>query len=128
MIPGEYFLADAPIKANAGRRTAKAIVRNSGDRPVQVGSHFHFYEANRGLSFDRRLAYGMRINIPAGTAVRFEPGEEKEVELVEFGGARIVRGFNGLVDGSLDLPDTRTRAEKRLLAWRAGAPADTRQS
>jgi len=124
MIPGEYFLADDPIKANAGRRTAKVIVRNSGDRPVQVGSHFHFYETNRGLSFDRRLAYGMRINIPAGTAVRFEPGEEKEIELVEFGGARIVRGFNGLVDGSLDLPDTRTRAEKRLLAWRT----DTRQS
>jgi urease beta subunit len=124
MIPGEYFLADAPIQANAGRRTVKVIVRNSGDRPVQVGSHFHFYEANRGLSFDRRLAYGMRINIPAGTAVRFEPGEEKEVVLVEFSGARIVRGFNGLVDGSLDLPDTRTRADKRLLAWRA----DTRQS
>jgi urease subunit beta len=117
MIPGEYFLNDAPIKANAGRKVVRIVARNSGDRPVQVGSHYHFFEVNRAILCDRHAAYGMRLNIPAGTAVRFEPGEEKEIELVAFAGDRVVRGFNDLVDGSLDLPDTRKRAEERLAAW-----------
>ncbi|HLV96473.1 MAG TPA: urease subunit beta [Candidatus Acidoferrales bacterium] len=112
MIPGEYLLDEAAgaIEANAGRRTARVLVQNKGDRPVQVGSHFHFFEVNRELLFDRAAAYGMRLNIPAGTAVRFEPGEEKEVELTDFGGARVVRGFGGLVNGALDDATTRKRA------------------
>jgi urease subunit gamma/beta len=87
--PGEYFLEPEPIEASAGRRTAKVVVRNSGDRPVQVGSHFHFHDVNRALDFPRQEARGMRLNIPAGTSVRFEPGEEKEIELVEFAGERM---------------------------------------
>jgi urease subunit beta len=104
MKPGEYFLDEAAgaIVANAGRKTARVVVKNRGDRPVQVGSHYHFFEANRGLAFDRGAAYGMRLNIAAGTAVRFEPGEEKEVELTEFGGARVMHGGNGLVEGALN--------------------------
>lgn len=102
--PGEYLLdmEAGDIQANVGRRTAVAIVRNAGDRPIQVGSHFHFFEVNRALEFDRDATRGMRLNIPAGTAVRFEPGEEKEIALVEYGGARIVFGHNGLVNGELD--------------------------
>ncbi len=99
MIPGEYFIPDGEIEANAGRRTVEMIVTNTGDRPVQVGSHFHFFEANRFLSFDREAAFGMRLNIPSGNAVRFEPGEKKRIVLVELGGSRIVRGLNGLTEG-----------------------------
>ena len=102
MIPGEYFIRDGDILANVGRKTVTVTVANVGDRPVQVGSHFHFYEVNAALHFDRDAAYGMRLNIPSGIAVRFEPGDEKEVELVELQGARIVYGLNGRVDGSLD--------------------------
>lgn len=102
MIPGEYVLADGKIEANVGRATARVTVANTADRPIQVGSHFHFFEVNRALRFDRASAYGMRLEIPAGTAVRFEPGEEKEVNLVALGGLRIVYGMNGLVMGSLD--------------------------
>jgi urease beta subunit len=118
MKPGEYFLNEAagPIEANAGRPTTRVLVRNAGDRPVQVGSHYHFFETNRGLGFDRDAAYGMRLNIPAGTAVRFEPGEEKEIELTPFGGSRVMRGCNGLVEGPLDADGARnsalTRAQK----------------
>jgi urease subunit beta len=101
MIPGEYFLADDAIELNAGRPTVRVEVSNTGDRPVQVGSHFHFFEVNRALTFDRRAAYGMRLNIAAGTAVRFEPGDTKEVELVAIGGTREVYGLNGLVNGPL---------------------------
>jgi urease subunit beta len=104
MIPGEYLLADDPIELNAGRPTVRLEVSNRGDRPVQVGSHFHFFEVNRALAFDRQTAYGMRLNIPAGTAVRFEPGDTKEVELVAIGGTREVHGLNGLVNGPLDRP------------------------
>ena len=100
MIPGEYILAIEPIEAYKGRQTATVYVVNTGDRPVQVGSHFHFFEVNRQMAFDRQLAYGMRLNIPAGTATRFEPGEEKEVVLVAFGGAKKLIGFNNLVDGA----------------------------
>jgi urease subunit beta len=120
MKPGEYLLdLDAgPIEANAGRRTARVLVKNAGDRPIQVGSHFHFFETNASLLFDRAAAYGMRLNIASGTAVRFEPGEEKEVELTEFGGRRIAHGFSGLVDGDLD--DDRTRTEAMERARKAG--------
>jgi urease beta subunit len=99
LIPGEYFLEDGEIVANAGRRTAELIIANTADRPIQVGSHFHFFEANRALRFDRAQAFGMRLNIPAGTAVRFEPGEERDVELVAFGGEREVFGLNRLTEG-----------------------------
>ena len=95
MKPGEYLLEDQPIQANIGRRTAKAVVRHTGDRPVQIGSHYHFFEVNNALTFDRENARGMRLNIAAGTSVRFEPGEEKEVELVEFAGERLVQGHQG---------------------------------
>ena len=95
MKPGEYFLESAPVDANVGRKTAMAIVRHTGDRPVQVGSHYHFFEVNDALHFDRGAARGMRLNIPAGTSVRFEPGEEKEVALVEFAGERMVLGHKG---------------------------------
>lgn len=101
MIPGEYILQPGDIIANAGRTTATIVVVNTGDRPVQIGSHFHFFEVNRQLQFNRQAAYGMRLNIPAGTAVRFEPGEEKEVQLVTFGGAQKVYGFNNLVNGDI---------------------------
>ncbi len=100
MIPGEYILGEDPIVANAGRRTVELTVANTGDRPIQVGSHFHFFEANKALRFDRARAFGMRLNIPAGTAVRFEPGDEKRVTLVELAGAREVYGLNALTDGS----------------------------
>ncbi len=113
MNPGEYLLDDSqgPVIANAGRKTQRLLVRNTGDRPIQVGSHYHFFETNRALAFDRAAAYGLRLNIPAGTAVRFEPGEEKEVELAEFGGRRAIRGFNGLLDhtASGDLSDANAR-------------------
>ena len=95
MKPGEYLLKDEPIEANVGRRTAKVVVQHTGDRPVQIGSHYHFFEVNNALAFEREGARGMRLNIPAGTSVRFEPGEEKEVELVEFAGERIVLGHQG---------------------------------
>lgn len=102
MIPGEYLLSDAPVTANAGRPTATVRVRNTGDRPVQVGSHAHFFEANRALEFPRAEAYGFRLNIPSGTSVRFEPGETRTVRLVGYGGLRTVYGFAGLVNGPLD--------------------------
>lgn len=95
MNPGEYFLEAVPIDANVGRKTATVVVRHTGDRPVQVGSHYHFFEVNDALAFDRAAARGMRLNIPAGTSVRFEPGDEKEVHLVEFAGARLVLGHKG---------------------------------
>ncbi len=115
MKPGEYLLDDAagPIQANAGRRMERLLVRNTGDRPIQVGSHYHFFETNRALAFDRAAAYGMRLNILAGTAVRFEPGEEKEVELTTFAGRRLIHGFNGLLAGPLDAPGARERAVDR---------------
>jgi urease beta subunit len=115
MHPGEYLLdtTAGEIQANVGRRTANLVVQNTGDRPIQVGSHFHFFEVNRALKFDRATAYGMRLNIAAGTAVRFEPGEEKEVPLVDYGGNRVVFGHNGLVNGSLDDPAVKAAALQR---------------
>jgi urease beta subunit len=108
-----YILGESPIEINAGRRTIRLPVRNTGDRPIQIGSHFHFFEVNRALDFDREQALGMRLNIPAGTAVRFEPGDEKEVELVELGGTRKVMGFNGLVNGSVRTTWTAAQALER---------------
>jgi urease beta subunit len=102
MKPGEYFLANDAIIANVGRKTATVLVSNTGDRPIQVGSHFHFFEVNSALHFDRAATYGMRLNIAAGTSSRFEPGEEKEVALVELAGARLVFGHNGRVQGALE--------------------------
>jgi urease subunit beta len=101
MIPGEIQAAPGEIELNAGRRTVTLTVANTGDRPIQVGSHYHFYETNDALRFERQLAYGYRLNIPAGTAVRFEPGQERAVELVELAGDRIVYGFLGKVMGKL---------------------------
>jgi len=102
MIPGELLVESGDIELNAGRELKVLTVANSGDRPIQVGSHFHFYEVNAALRFDREAAYGMRLNIPAGTAVRFEPGDEKEVELVALAGQRRVYGLNNQVNGKLD--------------------------
>jgi urease beta subunit len=100
MIPGEYRLAEGDVIGNVGRRTVEMVVANTGDRPIQVGSHFHFFEANKALRFDRATAFGMRLNVPAGTAVRFEPGDEKKVTLVALGGARLVHGLNALTEGA----------------------------
>ncbi len=103
MKPGEYLLNETAgdIELNVGRNTARVLVKHTGDRPVQVGSHFHFFEVNQALNFDRSIAYGMRLNIPAGTAARFEPGEEREVSLVEFAGLRRIYGHTGEVNGPL---------------------------
>lgn len=102
MIPGEIIVQDSEIELNAGRATVRLQVANTGDRPIQVGSHFHFYEVNNALIFNREQAKGMRLDIPAGTAVRFEPGDEREVGLVPFTGSRQVYGFNGKINGSID--------------------------
>ncbi|SAK44429.1 urease subunit beta [Caballeronia catudaia] len=101
MIPGEYFIDDGEHELNAGRDTVTVVVANHGDRPVQVGSHYHFYEVNAALKFEREKARGFRLNIAAGTAVRFEPGQERTVELVALAGDRRVYGFNALVMGPL---------------------------
>ncbi len=102
MEPGQLFLKEEDIICNVGRTTTKLSVTNTGDRPVQIGSHFHFYEVNEALQFNREEAFGKRLNIPSGAAVRFEPGDEKEVELVDFGGEKRVYGFNNKVDGSVE--------------------------
>src|SRR5207237_9869263 len=114
MIPGEYLFDGEPLELNAGRTTATLKVNNTGDRPVQVGSHFHFFEVNRALVFDRAAAYGMRLDLPAGTAVRFEPGEIKTVRLVALGGERRVYGGSGLVMGALDDPANRQASLERM--------------
>ncbi len=115
MIPGEYLFDGEAIELNAGRSTAVLRVNNTGDRPVQIGSHYHFFEVNRALVFDRAAAYGMRLDLPAGTAVRFEPGEIKSVRLVAMAGSREVYGGSGLVMGKLDDPEVRKRALERML-------------
>jgi urease subunit beta len=101
MIPGELLTDDGDHTLNPGRRTQTLVVQNTGDRPIQVGSHYHFAETNAALSFDRAAAHGMRLNIASGTAVRFEPGQQRTVELVDYSGARQVWGFRGLVQGQL---------------------------
>jgi urease subunit beta len=114
MIPGEYFFDSEPVELNASRPTVTVQVNNTGDRPVQIGSHFHFFEVNRALVFDRVATYGMRLDLPAGTAVRIEPGEVKTVRLVSLAGQRRVYGGNGLVNGALDDPAVRQHALDQL--------------
>jgi len=112
--PGEYFIDDGQIELNAEYESLVLEVENRGDRPIQVGSHYHFFETNAGLFFEREKAYGMRLNIASGTSVRFEPGSQKEVELVAFRGKRYISGFNGLVEGFLDDAATKTKALEKL--------------
>jgi len=112
MIPGEYMLRSEDVVLNDGKEAVEIRVANTGDRPIQVGSHFHFFEVNAALSFDRAKAYGRRLNIPSGVAVRFEPGDDKTVQLVAFGGSRIVHGLNNLTNGALDDPVVQERAQK----------------
>lgn len=116
MIPGAYKVKPGEIELNAGRRRTRLTVANLGDRPVQVGSHYHFYEVNRELRFDREAAFGMRLDIPAGTAVRFEPGESKPVDLVELGGSRAAHGMNGLTRGNAAQGMTE-ELRQRLKQW-----------
>jgi len=113
MIPGEYFLSNKPVIANKGKKTVKITISNTGDRPVQVGSHTHFFEVNKALLFPRAKAYGYHLSIPSGTSVRFEPGETRQVELTEYGGKKIVYGFSGLVNGRLTNKKTSALAKAR---------------
>ncbi|MGA6924021.1 MAG: urease subunit beta [Nitrososphaeraceae archaeon] len=113
LIPGEYFLSNNPIIANARKRTLTLKVSNTGDRPIQVGSHTHFFEVNKALAFPREKAYGYHLNIPSGTSIRFEPGDHKQVQLTEYGGKRIVYGFSGLVNGNLSSNKKRALARLR---------------
>lgn len=116
MIPGEYVLASGDIEINVGRPTIKIVVVNTGDRPMQVGSHFHFFEVNKQVQFEREKAFGMRLNIAAGTAVRFEPGEEKEVELVSFGGNKRPVGFSNLTNGEVLSNEIKEQAQEKASA------------
>lgn len=113
-FPGEVLCAPGTLQLNAGRETKNLTVANLGDRPIQVGSHYHFFEVNRALQFDRAEAYGFRLDIPAGTAVRFEPGDTKTVALVAIGGTRQIQGLNGLVDQVLDAPEAKAVAMERV--------------
>jgi urease beta subunit len=113
MIPGELLPAEGDVELNENRQTASLTVANTGDRPIQVGRHFHFFETNKALRFDRESAFGMRLDVPAGSSVRFEPGDEREVDLVSIGGRRVVHGFNGLTEGALEDPDVREEALRR---------------
>ena len=110
MTPGEYILSANPITCNGNKKTITITVKNTGDRPCQIGSHTHFFEVNKALDFPREKAYGFRLNIPAGTSVRFEPGDSKEVELCELGGKRIVYGFNSLTMGGLKSSNIKSAA------------------
>lgn len=116
VVPGEILAADGTIELNVNRQTAVVNAMNTGDRPIQIGSHFHFFEVNKALRFDRAAAFGMRLDIPAGTAVRFEPGDEKEVNLVAFGGTQEIFGMNGLTNGAVSDPDVRQAAIERATA------------
>ncbi len=113
MIPGELLIDDGEIELNAGRETVTLKVANQGDRPIQIGSHFHFYEVNSALEFDREQARGMRLDIPAGTAVRFEPGDDRAVTLVPLAGTREVYGFNAKIEGALDEKPKKEKAKKK---------------
>jgi len=126
-IPGQIFCESEMLELNAGRETTQVTVANLGDRPIQVGSHFHFFEVNRALQFDRDLTFGFRLDIPAGTAVRFEPGDTKEVTLVAIAGNRQIQGLNNLTNGSLDALDVRAKAReqaRRLEFMAAGEDPD----
>jgi len=115
MIPGEYLIDGPDLELNPWEEVVTIEVNNTGDRPIQVGAHYHFFEANRALVFDREKAYGMRLDLPSGTAVRFEPGDVKKVNLIAYGGRRVVFGFNGLVMGRLDDPYTRKMSLQRCI-------------
>jgi urease beta subunit len=115
-VPGQILCASGSIELNFGRESKQITVANLGDRPIQVGSHYHFFEVNKALKFDRVAALGFRLDIPAGTAVRFEPGDTKQVQLVAIAGNRHVYGLNNLVDGDLDNPDTRRQAIEKMQA------------
>ncbi|MEN9232210.1 MAG: urease subunit beta [Thermostichus sp. DG02_5_bins_236] len=117
LIPGELLLAEEPIQANVGRATVTLQVTNQGDRPIQVGSHFHFFEVNRALVFDRVVSFGMRLNIPSGNAVRFEPGQTHQVTLVALGGKGLVHGFNNLTEGSVRSGTQKRLSLARLQEW-----------
>jgi urease beta subunit len=125
MVPGEYRLASEPIQANAERDTIEIEVANTGDRPIQVGSHFHFFEANKALVFPRRLAFGKRLNLAAGTAVRFEPGDRKLVTLVAFAGSREVYGLNNLSQGAVDEIASEAALERALAQGFGNTEAST---
>ena len=127
MIPGELFVKDGVVELNAGRATVIVEVANTGDRPIQVGSHYHFAETNSALAFDRVAARGHRLNIAAGTAVRFEPGQSRTVELVALAGDRIVYGFSGAVMGPLDAKAPAKAATRRSSAKKPGAPAGSKR-
>jgi urease beta subunit len=114
VIPGEWLLSDEPVEINAGRRTLRISVRNIGDRPIQVGSHFHFFEVNRALDFDRAATLGMRLDVPSGQSIRFEAGDERDVDLVEFGGLGRVIGFNNLLDGGPSKTESALEKAARL--------------
>ncbi|MFI3254984.1 MAG: urease subunit beta [Eubacteriales bacterium] len=116
MIPGEVITKDRDITLNEGRATITLPIANTGDRPVQVGSHFHFFEVNKLLAFDREASFGFRLNIPSGTSVRFEPGETKEVELVALGGRQRVYGLNNLTDGAIN-PENQRKTIRRACQW-----------
>ena len=120
MQPGQILTAEGDIELNAGRPTVRVRVANTGDRPIQVGSHYHFHETNGALEFDRAAARGFRLNIPAGTAVRFEPGQTREVELVAYGGARVVYGFRGLIMGPLEVRKPRAKKKAGAAKKKAG--------
>jgi urease beta subunit len=120
MLPGEFLFDGDDLELNANRPVVTLAVNNTGDRPVQVGSHYHFFEVNRGLVFDRTKAYGMRLDLPSGTSVRFEPGDVKDVRLIPYGGRREVYGFNSLVMGRLDDPFTRETSLKRCVDQKYG--------
>lgn len=115
-IPGEIITAPGEIELNQGREKASVTVTNTGDRPIQIGSHYHFFEANQALDFDRASAFGMRLDVPAGVSKRFEPGESKDVELVAFGGSGEITGFNGLTNGQRQAEDVKTKALERARA------------
>jgi len=127
MIPGELMGAPGEIELNAGRATVRVTVANTGDRPIQVGSHFHFFETNAALRFDRDATRGYRLNIASGTAVRFEPGQEREVELVALGGDRIVFGFAGRVMGPLDAKPAKKRTAKGVAPGKAAVRKPARK-
>jgi urease subunit beta len=128
MIPGELLAAAGELELNAGRRTVTVSVANTGDRPIQVGSHYHFFEVNEALDFDRAAARGFRLKIAAGTAVRFEPGQQREVELVALGGARIVYGFQGKVMGPLEAKARTAKPPVKAAARKTAARANKKAS
>lgn len=129
MVPGEYLFDGPDLELNAGRPVITLSVTNTGDRPVQIGAHYHFFETNKALVFDRVKAYGMRLDLPSGTSVRFEPGDTKEVNLIPYGGRRVVYGFNSVVSGRLDDPYNREQSLKRMIEQGYGhKPSDDKKA